>query len=227
MLHEKPHQNAEFTHVLNMLPKLNMSQGPWITGGSARRLWQAEDWHKGDVDVFFVNDQQRVKWLAEFDKTWNYTYHMKAPEPASVYELFSPGRSSPPHKHMPQASMVLESENAITFDLWYQMPNQTEILTCKLQVIKVRHAHSLQQLWSTFDFNLCCFAADAHNVYADVAALQDVENHEISQRYQGHSKNLPLRVFKHFSQGYHVNDLLLKQAMRQIADKDVDWCQNY
>lgn len=227
---QKPLSDVEFKHLLSMLPPVHMQQGPWITGGSARRLWQGEDWHQGDVDVFFVNEHQRAEWLAEFDRTWNYTYHKKhtiCEEPSSIYDLFGASRHAGPRKHVPQAQMVMETENAITFELTYQMPDSRDFSSCKLQVIKVRHAASLQQLWQTFDFNLCCFAVDAQFVYADASAVQDVQAHEITPRHTQHSKNLPLRVFKHFSQGYHVDDELLKQAIRQIADKDVDWCNNY
>jgi hypothetical protein len=228
MMQEKLHHNAEFHHVLSMLPPLHMHEGPWITGGSARRLWQGEDWHVGDVDVFFVNDQQRVSWLAEFDQVWNYTYRKRLPEPTPVKRYsFELGVDEPHPKHMPQASTILETDNAITFNLWYQLPTESEIRNCKLQVIKVRYAESLRALWDTFDFNVCCFAADAHKVYADPAAISDAETHEITHRNPQHSKNLPLRVFKHFSQGYHVSDELLKQAIRQIAEKDVDWCNKY
>lgn len=222
MMQEKPHENAEFTHLLSMLPPLHMHEGPWITGGSARRLWQGEDWHQGDVDVFFVNDKQRLAWLTEFDQVWNYTYHKRS---ENVYELLGCSRHSPARKHMPQASVAMETDNAITFELHYVMDQ--EIKTCKLQIIKVRHAHSLHALWDTFDFNVCCFAADSHNVYGDPAAISDAQAHEITRRNSQHSKNLPLRVFKHFSQGYHVPDDLLREAIRQIAEKDVDWCNNY
>lgn len=226
LLHDKLHENAEFLHLLNMLPCVHMETGPWITGGAARRLWTGEDWHKGDVDVFFVNDQQRVAWLAEFDKVWNYTYHKSHTQFGDISDV-SFSRSIPLQKHLPQANLALESENAITFDLYYRTPHDPQAHTCKLQVIKVRHAESLQQLWETFDFNVCCFAADAHRVYADPAALADAHAHEITVRHDHASRNLPLRVFKHFSQGYQVSDQLLRQAMRQIAEKDVDWCNNY
>ena len=227
-LHDKLHANAEFLHVLSLLPPVHMQTGPWITGGAARRLWTGEDWHKGDVDVFFVNDQQRVAWLAEFDKVWNYSYHRKSDlEPRKVFDAFDQITLKGPTKHTPQASMSVDTENATTFDLFYQLPQQSEVITCKLQVIKVRYADSLKQLWETFDFNVCCFAADAHRVYADPAALSDAHAHEITVRHDHASRNMPLRVFKHFSQGYHVPDQLILQAMRQIAEKDVDWCNNY
>lgn len=227
-LHEKLHENAEFQHVLSLLPAVNMTTGPWITGGAARRLWQGADWHVGDVDVFFVNDQQRLTWLAEFNRTWiNTQRHVPELDITQVCELRGPTRKYSRQKPLPQAHLVMDSSNALTFELYYQLPGDTELKTCKLQVIKVRYAQSLHDLWKSFDFNVCCFAADAQKAYADPAALVDLHDNAISVRYHVASINLPLRVFKHFSQGYHVDDELIKKAMRQIADKEVDWCNNY
>jgi hypothetical protein len=228
-MQEKLHADTEFTHLLSLLPNLHMQQGPWITGGSARKLWCNLDWHVGDVDVFFVNEAQRVSWLAEFDKVWNYTYHKPSVYETPVDVLFGTSQGFPmgPKKQWPQASMIMETENACTFEMFYQMPGDSEVKNCKLQVIKARYSDSLQDLWKTFDFNLCCFAADATRVYADTAAITDVELNQITPRNDVHSRNLPLRVLKHFSQGYHVDDQLLMKAVRQIADKEMDWCNNY
>jgi len=229
-MQHKLHADAEFTHLVSLLPRINMESGPWITGGCARKLWCNQNWHMGDVDVFFVNDAQRVSWLAEFDQVWNFTYHKPSvQEPTRLDMLFSTNSVYPagPTKQWPQASMIMETDNACTFELYYQIPGDSEVKNCKLQVIKARYSNSLQDLWSTFDFNLCCFATDATHVYADSSALTDVELNQITPRNHTHSRTLPLRVLKHFSQGYHVSDQLLMQAVRQIADKEMDWCNNY
>lgn len=224
------HDNSSFAHLVQMLPPVDVEQGPWIAGGCARKLYDKSDWTKGDVDVFFVNDAQRLAWLTELDKTWNYTYSkVRLFEPTGLDVMFGDHGKYPAgsKKTYPQASLIMETDNACTFEMFYQMPGETDVKNCKLQVIKARYSNSLQDLWKTFDFNLCCFAADAIKVYADPVALADVELNQITPRHDAHSRNLPLRVLKHFSQGYHVSDQLLLKAVRQIADKEMDWCNNY
>ena len=211
--------DPHFKHLLSMLPPVNIHTGPWITGGSARRLWEQKDWQVGDVDVFFANDRQRAKWCEEFGKTWNYPPCLKNAQ-SIQHILFKPVA-----KHTPQAYDVMETDNAITFDINYDYNKIAQ--TCKMQMIKVRQAPSLMEIWSDFDFNVCCFAVDFEFLYADEQALQDLETNTITCRNINANKNRAPRIMKHFSQGYHVDDGLLLQAFKQICDKDVDWCNNY
>ena len=39
--------------ITSLLPPLNFKTGPWIAGGSARRLLQSESLDAGDIDIFF------------------------------------------------------------------------------------------------------------------------------------------------------------------------------
>lgn len=41
--------------VLSHLPQIDIEKGPWIAGGSARRLLQGEGLASGDIDIFFPN----------------------------------------------------------------------------------------------------------------------------------------------------------------------------
>jgi hypothetical protein len=231
-------QDAEFKHLLSLLPPVNMQTGPWITGGSARRLWQGEDWHTGDVDVFFTSGAQRAQWLLQFNQVWDYTYERNKLKAPSLLDRITPhkqadtvillgDRSVSMQDPTPQAHVKMETDNAITFDLHYVMPGGMQIQSAKLQVIKVRDAQSLTELWQGFDFNVCCFAADDEHLYADPAALEDVQLNQITRRNPENSQNMPLRVFKHFSQGYHVPDHMILEAMKRIAEGEVDWCNNY
>jgi hypothetical protein len=128
---------------------------------------------------------------------------------------------------LPQASTRVRTDNAITFDLHYAEPHTETTLECQLQVILAREALTLEELWKEFDFNVCCFAVDTNFVYADLLAVEDLNLNQITPRSEDPNKNKPLRVFKHFSQGYHVHDDLLKEAIKQICNKEVDWCNNY
>jgi len=228
---KQPMQDDGFRNLLSLLPPINMTTGPWITGGSARRLWEQKNWRIGDVDVFFRNSTQRDVWLAEFDKTWNYTYTQRTMHyNAAAFNFdFNMLSESPKPKpvQLPQASTRVRTDNAITFDLHYAEPHTETTLECQLQVILAREAPTLEELWKEFDFNVCCFAVDTNFVYADLLAVEDLNLNQITPRSEDPNKNKPLRVFKHFSQGYHVHDDLLKEAIKQICNKEVDWCNNY
>jgi hypothetical protein len=241
---KKPLTDVKFKQLLEHLPAINMHEGPWITGGCARRLWQGLDWHKGDVDVFFASDTQRLTWLDQLDHVWNYTYHRKA-QNTSVYDILL--REYNQAQKELQAYIKLETDNAITFDLHmltptpkqpkYNFTKTTQLDVCmssedadacvQLQVIKARQAPSLAQVWADFDFNVCCFAVDSEFIYADPQAIQDADQNQITVRNSSHNKNHALRVFKYFSQGFHVPDHMVQKAIKQISDGEVDWCQQY
>lgn len=229
-MHIQSHKNTHFAHLLHMLPPVNVAEGPWITGGCARKLYDQLDWHKGDVDVFFSSAQQRSEWLTEFDKTWNYT-HWRHSGPTSVANqisnIFQLEINPPTPKNVPQAEVFMETENATTFHLFYKLPDGSTAPTVKLQVIKVRQATSLTELWQEFDFHVCCFAADARYVICTPEAKQSADDRMLTVNSQAHNKNLPLRTMKYVSQGFDVHPDQLLQAFEQICDGDCEWEQSY
>ena len=64
----RAHNNQEWARLLGMLPPLDLLDGPWIAGGSARKLFLGQDWNSGDIDVFFRNHYQRLNWVHAFEK---------------------------------------------------------------------------------------------------------------------------------------------------------------
>lgn len=224
---KKPLTDQRFKDFIQKLPPINMHTGPWITGGSARRLWQDQDWTQGDVDVFFANEEQRISWLAELDKIWNFVPKKRTIEVKPLgWELTIESNTQScdlgPGFH---CTLTMQTTNATSFDMTVPgTPKGSNLY--QLQVIHVRLAPSLHELWQTFDFNLCCFAVDATHIYADPLALQDLAQNTISLR-SAPSKNLSLRVLKHHTQGIGVSDELLKMGMQQICDGSADLCNNY
>lgn len=226
------HNNTQFAHLLSLLPTINLVQGPWITGGSARKLYDQSDWCKGDVDVFFSSAIQRSAWLAEFDRTWNYTNWRKCDqEPSFTFskmtDILELRLQPQVPKLVPQATIKMETENAITFDLHYRLPDHTSAPTVKLQIIKVRQAASLQDLWQEFDFDVCCFAADAQYVMCTPEAKQNADHKLLSLNASASNKNLPLRLIKYVSQGFDAPPDQLLEAFERICDGDCEWEQNY
>lgn len=205
-----------------------METGPWITGGCARRLFTGADWRLGDVDVFFPNESQMLSWAHMFQDDWR-PHRAVTPStlpPARHAELVIIDTMHGAQLYLePHAHKALETDNAITWELFYGYDQDNHMT--KLQTIKTRYADSLEGVWDTFDFNVCCFAVDAEYVYASPQAIQDLDNNEITSNGELQGRSLPLRVFKHFTQGFHVSDELLLQAVKQIRENEVDWCNNY
>lgn len=46
----------EMQRIVDILPAMNVFEGPWIAGGAVRRMIDGEPLSKGDIDVFFGTD---------------------------------------------------------------------------------------------------------------------------------------------------------------------------
>ncbi len=57
----------DFERVMNALPDVSVS-GPWLAGGSLRRLLSGTDIFESDFDFFFANEEQAAKFEADLTK---------------------------------------------------------------------------------------------------------------------------------------------------------------
>lgn len=55
---------TRFYEVINVLPKLNLEKGPWLAGGSLRRLFDSSD-KESDFDLFFKDELQLHNYKVE------------------------------------------------------------------------------------------------------------------------------------------------------------------
>jgi hypothetical protein len=56
-----------FREVVRLLPFLDIEHGPWLAGGSVRRLFDGSS-HAADFDIFFTDEEQMTKyrdWLCD------------------------------------------------------------------------------------------------------------------------------------------------------------------
>lgn len=53
---EFPVQDKLYSEILSGV--CSLENGPWVAGGSARKVWQGKSWIKEDVDFFFRDEQQ-------------------------------------------------------------------------------------------------------------------------------------------------------------------------
>jgi hypothetical protein len=50
--------DKNFNKFILKLGRFDIDSGPWIAGGSVRKLWQGKDWDDGDIDVWFRYKEQ-------------------------------------------------------------------------------------------------------------------------------------------------------------------------
>ena len=211
MIQRKAIDDASFNKLLKLLPKLDLTNGPFVAGGAARRLWYDQDWARADVDVFFVNEQQRLDWVKQFE-------HMRYVSRSStafdaIGDLVLSRRAS--------TYKSISTANADTYVI--EMDN----VNIKLQTIKTRYSLSFLDLFRDFDFAASCFATDGTCVVALDSALRSVEQKQLIINNDANTHNMPLRVLKYQIYGFDPSDDVLRSVADQIANGEVSWESNY
>lgn len=206
--------NSKFRSLLSKLPPLDLAHGPWVAGGSVRKVYQGLSWEKGDIDVFFANNAQRTSWRKEFAQ--NLDVHMFR---SSVQILETTPVSD-------WAQHYMSTDNAETWRLCSPTLDIDGDQTT-LQFIKSRYADSVEALWDSFDLSVTEFATDGRYIVASNRAIEDVNLNQITLTNPNNTKTLALRVFKYITHGFNASDELILQAANQLAEDGVTWDDQY
>lgn len=169
----------EFKSFLTKLKKKvgfepNLTNGPWIAGGTARRLWFNEPWKDHDIDIFSSNVKQCTTVRSQF---------LSLPSIDSDIR-FNPGKVSKtsifsriPRFFRPiTRTAKFSSKNAVTIGLTIGIK---EITTYAVQFIQLRHANTIEELFDTFDLTACQFATDGEKLIATENALKDCDTKQL------------------------------------------------
>lgn len=212
----QPIHDESWKSFIKILPPLNWEHGPWIAGGSARKLFEKKCWKSGDVDIFFKNEEQMLA----------YTHQLKVlnpPEPTrNAFDidnlfLFSQKKSS-----VHQMFQVMETSNAVTYHV--ETPQDQVV---KVQIIKARYSADLLQLWRTFDFTVSCFAADSTHVRFLPQGADHTRDKKLVLQAEQNTANLPLRVLKHMVYGFNPSKELLQNVAHKLEQGDYKWDTEY
>jgi hypothetical protein len=228
----QPHNNTLFAHLVSLMPPVNMHAGPWIAGGSARKLAQQQPFESGDVDVFFAAHDQRLAWTQQFESMLRYdlaeqpTAFDHCLEITGLESDTQDGLFIKPKKFTaPYCYKKLETDNADTYGVYFELDHTVHDID--VQLIKTRYAPTLLDLWRDFDFTISCYAADAHTVYHTASAAEDLDHNRIVINNALPKRNLALRVIKHHAYGFDVAPELLMEASQLIANGEYEWNEIY
>lgn len=211
MIESKKIDNATFNKLLKLLPPLDLKNGPFVAGGTARRLWYDQDWQQADVDVFFSSETQRREWTATFE------HQRMPPSNGSVFDDITSLILT--RKNTTYLSVSTENADTYVIDI--------DNVSVKLQVIKARYSSSWLDLFGDFDFTASCFATDGVRAVALTSALHSVAHKQLVINNDTKTDNLALRVIKYQIYGFEPDDKLLRTVVDKIANGEVQWESSY
>jgi hypothetical protein len=144
---ELPADNNPILNLIRRLcPFLDMEYGPWVAGGSVRRMVNGEtDIRYSDIDIFFPS-----------------------PESLAYGESFMASLKS--SGHMGKFTNMVETNAGKSY--YYDMGNGK---TLTIQLLKKFFYPTVEELFASFDFTICMFATDGDTIVGDPEAKTDLD----------------------------------------------------
>lgn len=222
--------NPLWREMLSQLPALDWESGPWIAGGSARKLLQGKDWRSGDVDVFFSSVDQMRSYASQLEQalikpmdvnSWEWALGVALKAPGQLVRKISGKTLDEPSKWYAHKNM--DTANAIT----YHLARDGDDVIYKVQLIQTRYSKSLEDLFREFDFTVSCFAASATEVRYTRAAGEDLRANRLREQPLGNTQNRPLRVLKHVVYGFDADRKTLRECAQRVSEGGVSWNTDY
>ena len=159
--------------IRECLPFLSAEGGPWVAGGSIRRIYEGDGLSFSDVDVFFPNHDLFTWAVNLFDaqlkdkKVWS---------PVHIVE----------RRHAPMSA---------TFDVLY------EGIKLPIQFVNKRYYKTLEAVLDDFDFTLTMFGYDGEKMMYDERAPIDLAAKRLVL-HQLPKRPKPNRLAKYVAQGF-------------------------
>jgi len=198
----KPVTDQKFSKLVNDLAVYDIKQGPWIAGGSVRKLWQGLDWSGEDIDIFFNNRTQ----IEQFHN------HIKYKFIKSKFDLLDE-YIQPTNLKKDTDIDVYETSNAVS----YTLNNPSEFgEAVKIQAIRRQFYDSAEDLLNDFDWTVCQFVSDGTTMWATPLAERDLAAKNIVLSPTTTRTVKTLRLMKYSAYGFNASDEMMIAALSGI-----------
>lgn len=210
--------NNTLTYITNKLCiKLNLTTGPWIAGGTARKLWFNEPWYEHDIDYFF-NSHDEFKTASNAADEFMSVYR-SAINDNMLDEHIKTNFVDP--RFMRMSHHEFKTDNASSYRIKIKENNEEITGSVKIQLIRRQYYKSVEDIWNDFDFTICNFATDGNIVIADQQAINDC-NHKVIRMNSLSVRRTDLkRVMKYTAYGFNPDSEILKNLNQQYNDKTI------
>ena len=178
-------------YVLEILPKCS-ENGPWVAGGSLLRTYTGQPLDS-DIDVFFQSREQLERFIIDFA----LKAHKGDPETRKTND------------YMIKQTMVNEWHTTMTVNYMDK--------DWKIQCVSFVYFKNIDELFESFDFDVCMWAYDGQYVHTHENTINSVKTKMIALKKINYPSVTLKRLVKYMRQGYNVSDddvLLLARSFR-------------
>lgn len=206
----KPLPDGIYKRIIEDFGCADLRNGPWISGGSVRKVWFDLPWIEQDIDYFFRSKVAFDGFVDKINKRYGNS------DDLSIFNT-EPSPLKTPY----MTCYSTDNANTYTFE---QFSLVDEIVNLdqrfKMQAIKKYFPESLDELFGTFDFNVCQFAADGKMMVATRAAVEDCEAGRLDMVPNTTRKANVVRIAKYCAYGFSPVDSLMETALQSMANDE-------
>lgn len=198
----KPVNNTKYAKHIRKHAKLSMSGGPWVAGGSVRKVWFNESWEHQDVDFFFSNAIQLNRFVDNIKKLYS------SKKEKLFHDLLAITLDFNQHVTL----LVHETDNAISWTIEHQAKNKFY----KVQAIKKFFPQTVEDLFATFDLTVAQFATDGYQMIASPSAIEDCNSKIIRATSSDHQPSIS-RILKYTAYGFTPPDDMMQNVLQRLV----------
>lgn len=200
--------DKEFSDIV--APLCNLQTGPWVAGGSVRKVWQGLPWQNQDID-FFCTGQIQFRVLSEIlSRKYNIDDVYKT-DKAHTYTIKKNSNNLSNVSVWDLSKITTADEDNVNFEYDY-----------KLQVICKNWYDSALHIVNDFDFHVSQFVTDGFTIMATDQAIENIKNNFITINENHKQPIKPLRILKYCAYGFDIDFKEYKKSIQSICNNGVD-----
>lgn len=204
--------DKEYSSLIS--PFCNLQNGPWVAGGSVRKVWQGLPWRNEDIDFFFNGATQFGAMINRIDEFGVVDKYKHVTDNAITYKI----RTDPEGVEIQKNSSIwnLSCLKEVTDEA-----NYSEKCTLKIQMIQKRWFATAMDLLDSFDFGVAQFVTDGNVIIATNQAIHDCENKVIRCNPKHIQEIKPNRLIKYAAYGFDPDPDVFTSALKNLLANGV------
>lgn len=187
---EKPVTDGRYKKVVSRVADFEF--GPWVAGGSVRKVWEEKPWNRQDIDFFFASPTQ-FRTFADRVSEFGKIEYKHETDNAVTYKIYTG-----PYRQ--KQSMFDSLKSVISLD--EQDPSLNPENWLNVQFVRRKFYASFEDLLNDFDINIAQFVTDGNIMRATEQALVNAENKLLRLNPMSTKGIKPLRFAKYCAYGY-------------------------
>lgn len=202
-------KDKEYSSLIS--PFCNLQNGPWVAGGSVRKVWQGLPWRNEDVDFFFNGATQFANMTNRINDFGQIDSYKHVTENAVTYKIITD----------PETVEIQKNDSIWDLSLLKEVPENALQHTIKIQMIQKRWFTTATDLLDSFDFGLAQFVTDGNVIIASAQAINDCESKIIRCNPKNIQEVKPNRLIKYAAYGFDPEPDVFISALKNLLANGV------